>query len=428
MLKRTATPNTGADPANASEAARLAADLRSGFASLQERINAREQDGQAIESLRGELRAHAQSIADMQEALTRSTRPSGIEVARAMAPEARLAAFGHWLRTGDAAQLQELGAWRPDLAIRATVGLTNIGPQGGYVVLDNFDQAVERVSRIYSQVRAFANVVTISQGSTYSKATNKSGAAAVWTEEAGAEPESDAIEWAINQITAHEARATSKYSRQALADPIVDLVAAIAADYGDAYGKLEGAAFVSGSGVGQPEGFMAPAAGSALQSGVTEVAYGKLGFVKTGHATLWTADTANTGGEAKVFQNVMTALKSEYLASAAFYMNRVTLGEVMLFRDSQGHPLWQPSLQAGVPSQLRGYAVRTIEEMADRGANTFPVAFGDMRAYYTVVDRAGLEILPNPYKEPGFTLFHSWKRVGGKVMKSEALKAIKVAA
>ena len=227
----------------------------------------------------------------------------------------------------------------------------------------------------------------------------------------------------VNEITAHESRAIPRYSRKVLADAFFNLEAEIVKDLGEAFGKLEAAAFVNGSGVKQPEGLLS--IGKAAQAGVTEVAYGKLGYYTTGHATGW---ATVAGDEFDIFTRIQTALKTEYQARAAYYMNRVTLSEVMLFKDANDLPIWQPTMTAGAPSTLRGKPVRTIEEYADRAADAFPVTYGDMEAYYTILNRAGMEMLPNPYRTTGFTRFETYKRSGGKVMKSEAMKAIKVSA
>ncbi len=423
MLKRNAAPaNPTPVPVNADEIARVAGELRSGFADLQTRVAAREADGQTIGEMRAELSQHAQDLSNLQDALTRANRPTAPEIAASATAEQRLAAVGRWLRTGNPDELIRLDAWKPELATRAVDGVTGVQSQGGYLLLPNFDQAIERVSRIFSNVRQYARVVQIGSGDTYSKLTNKSGAAASWVGEEEDGGDADAIDWALNEIVAHEARSIPRYSRKALADPYFNLEAEIIRDLGEAFGKLEAAAQVNGTGVKQPYGFMNPA--KEAQTGVTEVTYGKLGYYFTGHATDW---AAVAGDEFDIFTRVQTALKTEYLARAAYYMNRVTLSEIMLFKDANDLPIWQPSMQAGVPSSLRGYPVRTIEEMANRGASTFPVTFGSMEDYYTILDRLGMEMLPNPYRTTGFTRFETYKRSGGKVMKSEAMKAIKVA-
>jgi HK97 family phage major capsid protein len=420
-------------PETRTEANALVDQVNRGVSELRSRQESFEGQARAdIDAVRGELAPMAQAMAAMEEALARYARP-GAPAAPEAQSEERLAAFSHWLRTGDHSKLESVNGWHPGQAersrgsilTRANTGLAESGPFGGYVILDNFDREIDRISRVFSGVRAFAKVVKISGGNTYEKATKVSGATARRTTESATRTATDALKWATNQITAHEAYAEPVYSRQVMADVFFDLMSEVVADLGEAYGVLEGAETVNGTGVGECEGFLKPAAGLAQQTGTTEVTPGKLGFVKTGHATGW--GPGSVAGDAfDVFTNVRTALKTQYLARARYFMNRVSLGEIMLIKDSEGNPIWQPSMQVGVPSSLRGYSVALVEEMPDRGAGTFPVTFGDMETYYTILDRLGLDMLLNPFKTSGFITIETWKRFGGKVMKSEAMKAIKV--
>lgn len=418
LTRDTAPP---AAPQNVSEVLALAGELRNSVADLRQRVESREQAGYDDTQIRADLSEQTQAIASMQTELARANRPTAPAITAEAQRSERLGAFAHWLRTGDPAKLVELGAWKPEMAQRATQGLAGNNPQGGYVVLDEFDTAIDRISRIFSNVRAYARVHR-SGATTVKKVTNKSGTTAYWSSETGTKTETDALDFAINEITAHEANAIPVYSRVLLNDAFFDINGEILRDLGEAFGKLEGAAFVNGDGAGKPQGFMA--IDKAAQTGVTEVAYGKLGYVKTGQAAAWGASQT----EINSFRSVQVALKTEYLARAAYYGNRVSLGEIMLFKDADNRPIWQPSMQAGVPSQLCGYDYRVIEEMASMAANTYPITFGDMESYYTVLDVAGIEVLLNPFRTTGFTRFEAWKRTGGKVMKSEAMKAIKVSA
>src|SRR3546814_8602877 len=71
-------------------------------------------------------------------------------------------------------------------------------------------------------------------------------------------------------------------------------------------------------------------------------------------------------------------------------MKRTTVGAVMLLKDGNGQYLWRPNSQAGQPSLLLGYPVREAEDMATVGAGALPIAFGDFRAGYTIVERLGM--------------------------------------
>ena len=73
-------------------------------------------------------------------------------------------------------------------------------------------------------------------------------------------------------------------------------------------------------------------------------------------------------------------------------MNSTTTGAVRKLKDTTNQYLWAPGLQAGQPNSLLGYNVETWEQMPDIGTNNFPVAFGDFRRGYVLVDRVGLRI------------------------------------
>jgi len=66
--------------------------------------------------------------------------------------------------------------------------------------------------------------------------------------------------------------------------------------------------------------------------------------------------------------------------------------------------------------------------MPDVGANAFPVAFGDFREGYCLVDLVGTRITIDPYTTPGKVKFYIRRRVGGKTKNDDAIKLIKCAA
>jgi len=118
-------------------------------------------------------------------------------------------------------------------------------------------------------------------------------------------------------------------------------------------------------------------------------------------------------------------LKASYRANASWLMNDLTAARVSKFRDGQGNYLWQQSVIIGMPSSFMGHAVETDDYMPDVGANAFPVAFGDFRQAYLIVDRTGIRVLRNPFKSNGQVAFYTTKRVGGGIQNFEAVKLIK---
>jgi HK97 family phage major capsid protein len=55
------------------------------------------------------------------------------------------------------------------------------------------------------------------------------------------------------------------------------------------------------------------------------------------------------------------------------------------------------------------------------------VAFGDFRRGYLIVDRAGVNVLRDPYSAKPYILFYTTKRAGGGVQDFDAIKLLKFA-
>jgi HK97 family phage major capsid protein len=109
-------------------------------------------------------------------------------------------------------------------------------------------------------------------------------------------------------------------------------------------------------------------------------------------------------------------------------MNRSTQGVVRKLKDGQGNYLWQPSFQAGQPAMLAGFPVTEMAAMPNIAANAVPIAFGDFRRGYLIVDRMGVRVLRDPYSNKPYVHFYTTKRVGGGVQDPTVIKAMKMAA
>jgi HK97 family phage major capsid protein len=57
-------------------------------------------------------------------------------------------------------------------------------------------------------------------------------------------------------------------------------------------------------------------------------------------------------------------------------------------------------------------------------AAVLPVAFGNFKMGYTIVDRVGISTLRDPYPAKPFVQFYTRKRVGGDVTNFEAIKLL----
>jgi len=122
------------------------------------------------------------------------------------------------------------------------------------------------------------------------------------------------------------------------------------------------------------------------------------------------------------------ALKADYRAGAAWLMNRDTARRIRQFKDGQGNYLWQPTAIADQPDMLLGFPVALAEDMPAIAANSLSIAFANLKAGYTIVDRTGISVLRDPYSAKPHVLFYTRKRVGGDVVNFEAIKLMKFAA
>jgi len=200
-----------------------------------------------------------------------------------------------------------------------------------------------------------------------------------------------------------------------LDDAGFDVESELAQDIAEAFSELEGAAFITGSGVGRPKGIT-----QYDTIANTSWAWGKLGFIVTGNASNFAASNP-----ADPLITLVYSLKSVYRQNASWVMNSTVAGTIRKFKDGQGNYLWQPSTILGQPDMLLGYPVFTDDNMPDVGSNTFPVAFGDFQRGYTIIDRLGLRVLRDPYTNKPFVNFYTIKRVGGGVANYEAIKLLK---
>jgi HK97 family phage major capsid protein len=205
------------------------------------------------------------------------------------------------------------------------------------------------------------------------------------------------------EIFTHELYAMIDISEQNLEDSAFNLSAEIAAEATEQFAVAEGAAFVSGTGVGKPEGFM-------TNAGVTSV--------NSGSASAITADGLLT---------LKHTIKTAYTRNASWALNRTTLSSVRKLKDTTNQYIWQSGLAAGKPNTIDGDPYVEVPDMPSEGANTYPVAYGAFSTAYALVDRIAMSMLRDPYTQAtsGNIRFLFRRRLGGMVVQPEAICKLK---
>ena len=282
---------------------------------------------------------------------------------------------------------------------------------GGYLApLEYVREIIKGVTEL-SPVRSMVRVrQTASKGIQIPKRTGQF--AAVWVAEQGTRSETDGLRYGMWEIPVHEIYALVDISEQNLEDSAFDMESEIRFEAGEQFAVAEGAAVVSGNGVGKPQGFMD--AGAGLAENISGSA----------------ATIADADGQANGLLTLKHALKTAYTRNAVWALNRTTLGSVRKLKDGDKNYIWMPGIALGKPNTIDGDPYVEVPDMPSEGAGTYPIAYGDFQRGYTLVDRIQMSMLRDPYTQAtsGNVRFIFRKRQGGQVVLAEAMRKLKCAA
>ncbi|GAA2985274.1 phage major capsid protein [Streptomyces fulvorobeus] len=201
----------------------------------------------------------------------------------------------------------------------------------------------------------------------------------------------------------------AKVGEDELDDSDVNLDAFIRDSFARACAEAEDTGFTVGAGhaAHQPVGFM------TAGGGVPTVA-------AAGAAAITTDD----------MMKLIYATPKQYRRNGRFAIPSGTELAIATLKDADDRYLWQPSLQAGRPNTFLGFPVENQEDMAAVAASARVAAFGDFNAGYRIYDRQGMtvKVLDQLYAEDGLIGWKIRKRVGGDVVRPQALRILAMAA
>jgi len=278
---------------------------------------------------------------------------------------------------------------------------------GGYLAPPEYVRELLKTVTEISPIRSIARVRSTGARS-IQVPKRTSSFSAQWVSESGTRSETTGYNVGLEEIPAHEHYALVDISEQDLEDSVFDLEAEMQSEFAEQFAKAEGTAFVSGNSVGKPEGILTNSS---------------VGEVVSGNGTALTADG---------LLSLVHGIKSEYGRNGVFVFNRSTLADIRKLKDTAGQYVFQAgmSLQAGVPNTILGYRYIEATDMPDVGAGAYPIAFGDFRRAYMIVDRINLAVLRDPFTQAttGNVRYIARRRVGGQVVQAEAIIKQKVSA
>ncbi len=285
---------------------------------------------------------------------------------------------------------------------------------GGFMAPPEFDTEIRKGVVLQSSLRGLATMRQTSRRSLQFPV--RTGLfSAVWASELGQHQENQGYKVSLAEVPNHEMVALLFYSLEDVEDVVYDLEGDLTASAIEQFAVLEGKSVIAGNGIGQPQGILElpNLPGFHLQ--------------KTGSATDIPAD--------KLIDFFYTGVKEDYARNGTWLMNRKTHGFIRKIRSNTGGAgtgdyLWQPGLQAGVPDMLLGRPVVEQPDMPDIGASNYPIAFGDFRRGYLIVDRIGVKVqrLQERYIDQNLIALYIRRRVGGQIVIQEAFNLLQTAA
>jgi len=315
------------------------------------------------------------------------------------------AAFANYLRTNNAAGLKEAQA-----QFKAMSGLS--GPEGGFWVSFETDPQFRQDFVETSPMRQVATVQTIGEASMKGRRRVSRASTGGWVGEADTRAATGTPTLGEWEIVAREMYAYPEAPASFLADAVVDVEGWLAGEIAAEFSILENTAFISGNGVKRPRGIVTYPTTDG----------GDGAFIATQEIATSNALAAND------LISLQGLLKEPYQNGASWMFTRATMTAIrkLVVNSTTANYVWQPGLQAGVPSLLLDKPYTLHADLAEiaAAAATVPILYGNFRTGYKIVDRAGIRVIRDEVTNKGYVGFYSVKRVGGDVVHFEAIKTL----
>lgn len=289
-------------------------------------------------------------------------------------------------------------------------------PDGGYFVVPVL--AATMIKRMFDQspMRRLARVITLTTGDAWEEPVDKNDTDATWVGETASRPATATAQVGVLRVPLNEIYALQPCTQKLLDTSYINIGAWIEGKIADKFGRSEGLACVSGDGVLKPRGFLTY---DTATDGDSTRASAALQHVVSGSATTITADA---------LRDLYWTLRAPHHANASWLMASATANVIDKLKDGNGDYLWRDSSAAGMAPTLLGRPVEFSEDMPSVGAGALAIAFADWQQGYLIVDRAGIKFLQDPYTSKPNVLFYAYRRTGGSVANTDAIKLLKISA
>ena len=370
-------------------------------------------DGTAVADIQAKLAAINADFAEQRKAhdelAKKANRPGAGTAEEKSADQIEHAkAFDRMLRKGRTDGLEE---------IQAKAMNTQSDPDGGYTVLPEMDRNIDRSLGTVSIMSRLASTVTIGT-SQYQKMVQTSGMTMRPIAPSPAGGESTEPKFGKLMIDVHTCEVEPWVNNETLDDSFVNLTGLLSDEAAIAFAEGLGAEYITGNGVGKGRGI---AAYDMVAN--ASYAWGSVGYIATGKSAAF----ASVAPSDKVIA-LQHALKPQYRPGAVWLANDATVGVMRQMKDGSGaYYLWQPDPAGAFGGRFLGAPVEVDDNIADIGAGSLSLAYGNFRRAYTIVNRAGTTLIRDNITSKGVTKFNFRRRSGSGITDYAAIKFLKFA-
>lgn len=306
--------------------------------------------------------------------------------------EVRGEAFRDFLKYGAAALNQEqrmaLAGMQAQMGADEQRAAQAVGTDsaGGYTVPEGFAGYVEVALAEYGGARADATVIQTAGGGDlpFPTMNDTANSASIITE--NAQISETALTFGQTVLQSYMYGSLVLASIQFLNDEEVNAEQVIARALGERLARGTNAHFTTGTGTGQPNGF------------ITAGALGKTA-------------AANNAITASELMDLEGSVDPAYRRNGSFQLNDGTLTALkqLTVGASDDRPLWIPSIREGEPDRLLGYRYQVNQDIATIATTAKVVSFGD-HSKYMIRDVAGATLMRlteryADYLQVGFLMF-----------------------
>jgi HK97 family phage major capsid protein len=307
------------------------------------------------------------------------------------------------------AQAQALGQGRTE-PVQGAAGV-GTGSAGGYLVPPAFRQKLVEQMTFVAAMRQYAEVITTDTGANlpWPTVNDTSNEGAIL----GENTQISEQDVTFGQASLDAYMYTSllvRVSLQLLNDNAFDINTWLPRALGARIGRVQNRHFTVGTGTGQPDGIVTSAT---------------VGVTTTGSF----ATTKGVGYDDLI--DLIDSIDPSYQnANSRFMMSQATRKVLRKLKDSQNRPLWEPSIQVGVPDVLLGYPLSLNNYMAAPAVNAKAVVFGDIREAYVIRDVSDLAVMRLVERYADFLQvgFFAFQRSDGTLQNASAAKTLQMTA